>query len=310
MARRAASPETRSRGRRFAGIEDLKMIKLLALDLDGTLLNGQGRVSEQNRNAIRQAEDRGVLVTIATGRRFRDARPVGIDLALNAPLITHNGALIKFGETLETVDADILESETAAAVVDLGKQLGGDALISVDPEGFGTLLYDRISETNIPLQKYIRWAEHLHGSEASSNVIHVADIAEHIRGESVIHVSFSGRCGSMAELAAEIGRNFGGRITVLSTIYTELDLTLIDILPENSSKGSGVARLAAINGIEPHEVMAIGDNFNDREMLEFAGTPVVMANAAAGLVENRNYFHTASNLEHGVARAIERFILS
>jgi HAD superfamily hydrolase (TIGR01484 family) len=69
------------------------MIKLLALDLDGTLLNSKGKVPEENRNAIRAAEERGVLVTIATGRRFRDGRPLGIELELNAPLITHNGAL-------------------------------------------------------------------------------------------------------------------------------------------------------------------------------------------------------------------------
>ena len=72
------------------------MIKLLALDLDGTLLDSRGKVPEANREAIRAAEDAGVLVTIATGRRFRDARPLGLELDLNAPLITHNGALLKF----------------------------------------------------------------------------------------------------------------------------------------------------------------------------------------------------------------------
>jgi Predicted hydrolases of the HAD superfamily len=64
------------------------MIKLLALDLDGTVLNCRGEIPDENRRAIRAAEDSGVLVTIATGRRFRDARPVGLELELNAPLIT------------------------------------------------------------------------------------------------------------------------------------------------------------------------------------------------------------------------------
>lgn len=71
------------------------MIKLLALDLDGTLLDSLGKVPEDNKQAIRRAEEKGVLVTIATGRRFRDARHVGLELELNAPLITHNGALLK-----------------------------------------------------------------------------------------------------------------------------------------------------------------------------------------------------------------------
>jgi HAD superfamily hydrolase (TIGR01484 family) len=75
------------------------MIKLLALDLDGTLLNSRGEIPEKNLEAIQRAEKHGVLVTIATGRRFRDARPVGLELKLNAPLITHNGALLKYAET-------------------------------------------------------------------------------------------------------------------------------------------------------------------------------------------------------------------
>jgi len=71
------------------------VIKLLALDLDGTLLNSQGKISPKNKQAIRDAEDSGVLVTFATGRRFRDARPVALEVGFNAPIVTHNGALVK-----------------------------------------------------------------------------------------------------------------------------------------------------------------------------------------------------------------------
>src|SRR5947199_8288843 len=107
------------------------MIKLLALDLDGTLLNSRGKVPDANRRAIRAAEEAGVLVTIATGRRFRDARPVGLDLELNAPLITHNGALLKFAQSLQTVEADLISTKTATEVVRVGKSYGGDAFVSV-----------------------------------------------------------------------------------------------------------------------------------------------------------------------------------
>ncbi|PYS92191.1 MAG: Cof-type HAD-IIB family hydrolase, partial [Acidobacteria bacterium] len=78
------------------------MIKLLALDLDGTLLDSTGSIPAQNRDAVRAAEAAGVLVTIATGRRFRDARPLGLELELNAPLVTHNGALLKYADSLKT----------------------------------------------------------------------------------------------------------------------------------------------------------------------------------------------------------------
>ena len=150
------------------------MIKLLTLDLDGTVLDSRGRIPRENLEAIRAAEEAGVLVTIATGRRFRDARPVGIELELNAPLITHNGALLKYAGTLEPVAFSLLESERSYEIIRVGKTFGGDALLSADPHGKGTLLYDRVSDDNVPLQKYLTWSRGLHGDEADDAVHHVA----------------------------------------------------------------------------------------------------------------------------------------
>jgi hydroxymethylpyrimidine pyrophosphatase-like HAD family hydrolase len=102
----------------------------------------------------------------------------------------------------------------------------------------------------------------------------------------------------------------GKRVTILSTIYPRLDFTLIDILPPDTSKGHGMAQLAAIENIDVKETMAIGDNFNDLEMLEFAGTAVVMGNADARLRDRPEFYTTLTNDEAGVARSIERFILN
>ena len=110
------------------------MIKLLALDLDGTVLDSQGKVPEANRLAIRAAEDAGVLVTIATGRRFRDARHVGQHLELNAPLITHNGALLKFADSLQTVEASLLATDVVLRSSE-SAEYGGDALVSATRTG-------------------------------------------------------------------------------------------------------------------------------------------------------------------------------
>ncbi len=286
------------------------MIKLLALDLDGTLLNSHGQVPEVNREAIRKAEERGVLVTIATGRRFRDGRPVGIELELNAPLVTHNGALLKYARSLETVAASLLPAGTAAEVVRVGKAFGGDALVSADPHGKGTLLYDRVSDDNIPLQRYIRWSETLHGDEAHEAVMHVEDLNDVLPDHDVIHISFSGTCLRMEEMIAVLEAELGDTVTVLPTIYSRKDFTLIDILPADASKGRGVEKLAILNGLKPENVMTMGDNFNDIEMLEYAGTGVVMGNADPGLLERGEFYTTVSNDEGGVAVAIERFILN
>lgn len=286
------------------------MIKLLALDLDGTLLNSSGEIPDANRSAIRAAEERGVLVTIATGRRFRDGRPVGLELELNAPLVTHNGALLKYADTLETVAASLIATETALEIVRVGKEFGGDALVSADPHGKGSLLYDRVSDDNIPLRKYIAWAKRLHGDEAEEAVMHVEKLTEILREHEVIHISFSGSCKRMAEMAEVLRAELRDTVTILSTIYTRLDFTLIDILPPDASKGEGLEKLAILNQLTPGEVMAIGDNFNDVEMLEFAGTSVVMGNADPSLLERDEFYTTVSNDEDGVAAAIDRFILS
>lgn len=287
------------------------MIKLLALDLDGTTLNSQGEIPDANRIAIRSAEQRGVLVTIATGRRFRDAQPLGIDLGLNAPLITHNGALIKYADSEETVHCSLLSTATSLEAVRVGKDFGGDALVSVDPNGQGMLLYDRVSDDNLPLKKYLRWSEDLHGGEAGRvGVEHVESLEDVIPVNEIVHISFSGTCDAMSAMMSVLGRELGNTVTILLTIYPQWDFTLIDILPPDASKGHGVAKLAELNGLTSENVMVMGDNFNDLEMLEYAGTPVVMGNAAPKLLERPEFYTTLSNDESGVAAAIERFILN
>ncbi len=286
------------------------MIKLLALDLDGTTLDSRGRITDANRVAIRAAEEMGVLVTIATGRRFRDARPMGLELELNAPLITHNGALIKFAVSLETVAVSLHSLETSLEILRVGKSFGGDAMVSTDPHGKGTLLYDRVSDDNVPLQRYIRWSETLHGEDADHSIEHVEILEDVISEREVVHISFSGNCSTMRHLEDTLVSELGDFVTVLTTAYPLLDFTLIDILPPDASKGHAVERLASLHGLTRESVMAIGDNFNDLHMLEFAGTPVVMGNADPGLLERQEFYTTLSNDESGVAAAIERFILN
>lgn len=285
------------------------MIKLLALDLDGTLLDSRGEIPRRNLEAIRQAEEQGVLVTIVTGRRFRDARPVALELNLNAPLISHNGALTKFAESLETVNASILRNKTIREILEIGKSFGADAMLSSDPQGKGILLYDRISEKNIPLQRYLDWSRRLHGDEAEEAVRHVESLEKVLDDYETIHVSFSGCCATMAELEMILQDRLDKQVNVLTTVYTSLDFTLIDILPPDASKGIGLEKLAVFENLTAENVMSIGDNFNDLEMLEYAGTAVIMGNSTPGLLEMRRFHETLSNDENGVALAIEKFIL-
>ncbi|HEX8707290.1 MAG TPA: Cof-type HAD-IIB family hydrolase [Pyrinomonadaceae bacterium] len=287
-------------------------VRLLALDLDGTLLNSRGELTERNFQAIQAARASGVRVAVVTGRRFRDARPLALQLGLDVPVISHNGALTKHARTLETVAVRLLPLEAAQEVLRVGKSQGADALVSDDPEGAGLLLYDHVSENNHALAKYIAWSRRIHGEEAVETVRRVPSLEDYL-DHAPVHISFSGQVAVMSRLSEQLARELGASVKVLSTVYPKLDFTLLDILHPDVSKGEGVRAAAEEHGFQAEEVMAVGDNFNDLEMLRYAGTCVVMGNASTALHEllgDKAGFHlTATNDEDGVAVAIERFIL-
>ncbi|MDQ3806278.1 MAG: HAD hydrolase family protein [Acidobacteriota bacterium] len=113
----------------------------------------------------------------------------------------------------------------------------------------------------------------------------------------------------MERLAEEMRRELGAAVKLLLTLYPKPDFALLDVLHPEASKGAGLAAVAAEGGLGAEEVMAVGDNFNDLEMIEYAGTGVLMGNADPSLRDRGRFHLTASNDEDGVAEAIERFVL-
>jgi Cof subfamily protein (haloacid dehalogenase superfamily) len=284
-------------------------IRLIALDLDGTLLTSRGEVSEGNRRALERARERGVRVALVTGRRFRDARPLALELGLDLPVISHNGALTKHARTLETVAVWLLPLAEARDVLRIGRAHAMDAMVSDDADGKGLLVYDHLSDDNHPLARYIAWSRRLHGEEAEEAVRRVPSLFDYL-DHAPVHISFSGTVGQMQTLAERIKCELEERVKIFSTIYRKHDFALLDILHPEVSKGTGVAAAAAEYGITREEVLAAGDNFNDLEMLHYAGTPVIMGNAEPALQLIEGFHATATNDEDGVARALERFVLN
>jgi len=168
-------------------------IRLIALDLDGTLLNSRGEITGRNRAAIDEARRRGVRVALVTGRRFRDARPLALELGLDVPVISHNGALTKHARTLETVAALVLPLEATRDVLRVGRRAGADALVSVDPAGPGLMVYDHVSEDNHALEKYIAWSRRVVGDDPEEVVRRVPSLEAYLDSPPV-HVAFSGTC--------------------------------------------------------------------------------------------------------------------
>jgi Cof subfamily protein (haloacid dehalogenase superfamily) len=285
-------------------------IRLLALDLDGTLLNNRGHISDRNRAALDKAREAGVRVAVVTGRRFRDSRPIALDLGLDVPLISHNGALTKHARSLETVAVLPLPLEAAKDALRIGRESGADALLSDDHEGLGVLVFDHLSGENAAVHKYVAWARQIHGDDEGKEAVRQVDSLETYMDHEPVHIAFSGPCRKMDELEQLLESKLGQRIKVLCTKYPEQDFTLVDIMHPSASKGAGVAAAAAELSIAPEEIMAIGDNYNDLEMLLLAGTGVVMANAPMSLKQLPGLFPTASNVDDGVALAIEKFVFS
>jgi Cof subfamily protein (haloacid dehalogenase superfamily) len=285
-------------------------ISLLALDLDGTLLDSRGHISERNRLAIDNAREQGVRVALVTGRRFRDSRPVALELGLDIPLISHNGALTKHAATLQTVAVLPLPLAAAREALQVGRETGADALLSDDHEGLGVLVYDHLRVENSAAHRYVAWASRIHGDKEGKNAVQQVSSLEDYLDHEPIHLAFSGRCEEMDQLEEILHAELGSTVKILGTKYLEQDFTLLDILNPAASKGAGVAAAAAELGVEREEIMAIGDNYNDLEMLLFAGTGVVMANAPLSLRDIAGLHPTASNSDDGVALAIEQFILN
>jgi Cof subfamily protein (haloacid dehalogenase superfamily) len=276
-------------------------VRLLALDIDGTLVTSRGEITPRARASLEAARARGVIVALVTGRRFGSARMLVQELELNlsVPLISHNGALTKEVETLETIGYHPLDADIAREVIRIGRECRIDLIVCDDPVGTGTMVLEGISAENRALQGYLK--------KYRDSVVEVSDLMNYLDHDP-IQIMFSGRCDPIDEFAAELEKLMGERIQLFKTRYRKFDLTILDAISTMASKGAGVAEIARAHGIAREEIMAVGDNHNDLTMLRYAGLGVVMGNAEEEM-KQAGFALTSSNEEDGVAEAIERFIL-
>ncbi len=273
-------------------------IRLVALDIDGTLLTPRGELTARNRAAIDRAREAGVIVMLLTGRRFGSARALLRDLRLDLPLVSHNGALTKNVETLETLDYHPLDEEIAREIIHVGRRAEVDMICCDDPHGLGAMVIEGISPSNRALHRYL--------DRYRDAVVEVEDLLAYV-DHSPIQMMFSGPCDPMDEFAGMLAEVMGERIRLFKARYRSVDLTILDALSTTASKGESLAAMAQLHGIAREQIMAIGDNHNDLTMLRYAGTGIVMANADEEL-KQMDFLQTTSNEEDGVALAIEQFI--
>ncbi len=274
------------------------MIRLIAIDIDGTLLDSRGHLPDANRDAIAEAVARGIHVVLVTGRSFHFARPVASPLPPAVTLIVNNGAVEKTMAGV-TLGRRLLPLTAAQAVLAATREHRAAAALIFDRDE-APLVFETMDWDDPNRRGYF---------ERNRAFVSHAPLDEALV-EPPIEVMFNGRVDPMRDLRAQLlALPVAGEFAVSITEYTHRDFTLLDVTGPACTKAAGLAARAAALGIEASEVLALGDNFNDAEMLEWAGAPVLMGNAVSGLRE-RGWPTTGTNDDAGVAQAIRRFALS
>ena len=273
-------------------------IRLLAVDIDGTLLDPQFKISAENLAALRAAYAAGVELVLATGRRHDYALPIAQEIGIPCWLISSNGALIR-SSSGETFYFDRLPSTIAGKLIRHMDACRGHAVLTFDRQGTNALVLERFEELN---QSISRWIQ------VNAQCIQYVSPLEEALIEDPIQAMYCGRVARMEEAQQRLAQaDFLHEIAILKTQYDHRDLCILDVLNRGCSKGHALRRWAEEHGIRREQVMAIGDNFNDVEMLEFAGLAFVMGNASQELKQS-GWKVTSSNAESGVAHALQEVL--
>lgn len=280
--------------------------RLVAIDMDGTLLDSvEHRIQPRTARALEAAVRAGIAVAIATGRRTGFTTPLleGVALPASTPLITSNGAVVRTlgGEPMDQLQ---LPASVARGLVGLLR-------------GFGVLVFtfDRPGRKEVILESMdeagARIAPWVEANRASIDEVRPLE-AGLGDGEDPIQGMVAGGVEAMRRAERALATSpLAGLCACVKTEYPARDLSILDLLPPGISKGWALERLAARLGVEQAATMAIGDNWNDMSMFEWAGQPVLMANAALELrtmAKMRGWRQAPSNEHDGVAVVLEELV--
>jgi len=274
-------------------------VRLIALDIDGTLLDERSQLPAINRETVAQAAARGIEIALVTGRRYDFATPIAQQFPCPLTMIVNNGALVK-SSAGETQLVHLLRRDIAARVIDAAAEFRHLASVCFDRPRENQVIYERID-----------WDDPLRGGYFQRNREYLAEMSplRDCLTEDPIQVMFTGYANEVREVEAFLSRlPLASEFSLAVTIYDKRDFGLVDVVASGCSKGATLAEWVRRRGWSRQDVMAIGDNLNDMEMLQFAGLPVVMGNSVPEL-KSLGWRETLSNDQGGVAAAIELYAL-
>jgi Cof subfamily protein (haloacid dehalogenase superfamily) len=273
--------------------------RLLALDVDGTLLDPAGELRPTVRDAVMAAQQRGLRVVLCTGRRFRTARPLAQALQLDGPLVVHNGALVKDLASGQTLQQSYIAAEMYHPALALLRRLS-TPMMYVDAFHENVDILTEPMEGAHPFQR-----EYLQDQLAHCRI--VDDIASPL-AHGVLMLSIMADGTNLQALRPVVEQTMGTRGRVHLLVNKNYQGYILEILQAGVSKWQALQQLAAQQGITPEEIIAVGDDHNDLDMIRYAGLGIAMGNAV-DTVQAAADAITGSNAEDGLAQALERFIL-
>lgn len=274
-------------------------IRLVAVDLDGTLLNSRSEISPANRQALLVAAERGLHLVVVTGRRYHSARPIVQQLPCPVTLICSNGALISLSSG-EIVHRNFLSRAVAVEVLEITREYRPHAVAIFDTATRGQVTMQEGTSREGPLSWYV---------EKSPEFLAIVPELEAAIVADPVQIMFGGPPAQMEPIESLLRDSIAGpNVHLTWTKYLSRNMSLLDVMNRTCSKGSALRLWADRCGISASDIMAIGDNYNDREMLEFCGYPVVMGNCTPGLGQE-HWCVTESNDEDGVAAALQTHVL-
>ena len=272
--------------------------RLLALDIDGTLLRSDKAMSPRTRAAVDAAREAGVRLVLVTGRRHPSARRVADDLGGAVPLVLHNGALVM--EAGEVLRVSPLPRAAARRTVLAGRAQGLEPVVHGGLRGEGFLVVSAGARGSRLVSYYL--------DRNGPDVRIVPDLIDVLGAEDPIQVMFGGDREVMDAALPGLAAALPEEARIERTVYPQNGVVLLDVLARGVGKAEALAFLQARWGIGPAETLAIGDNWNDREMLARAGLGFVMGNADPDL-RRIGLPVLPTNDEDGVAVAIEEHLL-
>ena len=260
--------------------------KLMAVDIDGTLLNNNGQLTENNKNAIRQWVDKGLIFTIASGRPIQGVEKLNEILNLDVPFIPYNGAMVVLGKSKKVLYEQKLSRNDSRDIIRLGEKYNVTIIIWNDNRVYVPELNERVNNYKMAI-----------GVEPV-----VIDNMEQLIENGVTKIIWYDEVEKIEQYQKEIGRYLGDNIN-----FHPSRPYFMEFVDKNASKAIAMEKLGQYYGIKQSEMIAVGDGFNDLSMIEYAGLGVAMANSPDEIKEKADYI-TLSNEEDGVAHVIHKFI--